>query len=237
MDINVKMTAQPQQLENDFRERFWSLSNSKNFQIEMDKLWSAIRSRLSSEKEKSFLICSSSLNEGNTTVTAGLASFVATNTGLDVLIVDAHGQGNGASDIWEDGGLVPLIEEPQDPYMLTFDEYQTSLPNLRFLTFRNPGALETIVVNNQEMSTFIKILSRRYDYIFVDAPPLLDSNVGAFLARHLDKVIFVIAASNRPIPILKDALLRLEASRDRILGAVINKREHPLPGYIYRLFR
>jgi len=231
------MSAEPQKMENDFRRRFWELSNTENFQSEMDKLWSAIRNRLSDEKEKSFLICSSSLNEGNTTVTAGLANFVALQTGMDVLIVDAHCRGNRPSDIWEDGGLVPLIEEPHDQYMLTFDEYQTNLPNLRFMTFRSPGTLETIVINNREMSTFMEILTRRYDYIFVDAPPLLDSNVGAFLARHLDKVIFVIAASNRPIPVLKDALMRLEASSDRILGAVINKREHPIPGYIYRFFR
>ena len=134
-------------------------------------------------------------------------------------------------------GLIPLIEEPQDPYMLTFDEYQTNVPNLRFLTFRNPKEVETTVVNYGEMETFMKLVTRRYDYIFVDAPPLLDSNVAAFLARHLDKVIFVIAASNRPIPLLRDALFRLEDSRDRILGAVINKREHPIPGYIYRLLR
>lgn len=231
------MTAQPQKRQNDFREQFWNISNTEIFQMEMDKLWSAMRSRLPDEKQKSFLVCSSSLNEGNTTVTAGLANFVALSTGKDVLIVDAHCKGNRPSDIWEQGVLVPLIEEPHDPYALTFDEYETNLPNLRFLTFRNPGALETTVVNNQEMNTFMNIVARRYDYIFVDAPPLLDSNIGAFLARHMDKVIFVIAASNRPVPVLKDALLRLEASRERIMGAVINKREHPLPGFIYRLFR
>lgn len=231
------MTAQPQKIENDFRERFWNISRTESFQREMDRLWSAISSKLTDQKVKSFLVCSSSLNEGNTTVASGLANFVAVHTGMDVLIMDAHCKGASPGDIWENDGLVPLIEEPHDPYMLTFDEYQTSVPNLRFLTFRNPKDLETTVVNYREMETFMNLVSRRYDYIFVDAPPLLDSNVAAFLARHLDKVIFVISASNRPIPLLRDALLRLEDSRERILGAVLNKREHPIPGYIYRLLR
>lgn len=229
--------VEPQKQENEFREQFWNISKTETFQMEMDKLWSSIRSKLSDEKQKTFMICSASLNEGNTTVTAGLANFVALSTGMDVLIVDAHCKGNRLSDIWEHGVLVPLIEEPHDQYSLTFGEYETDVPNLRLLAFRNPGALETTVVNNQEMSTFMNIVLGRYDYIFIDAPPLLDSNIGSFLARHIDKVIFVIAASNRPIPLLKDALSRLETSRERVMGAVINKREHPIPGYIYRIFR
>lgn len=230
------MTVQLKKLDSDFSKRFWELSGTDVFQMEMDNLWSAIRSKLSDEKAKSFLVCSSSLNEGNTTVTVGLANFVAVSTGMDVLIIDAHCKGNRPSDLFEKGRLIPLIEEPHDQYMLTFDEYETGIPNLRFLTFRNPGALETIVVNHQEMETFMDIVTKRYDYVFVDAPPLLNSNIAGFLARHLDKVIFVIAASARQIPVLKDALLRLKDSRKRILGAIINKREHPLPSYIYRLF-
>ena len=231
------MNAQAQKLDNDFGQRFWSLANSDNFQMEMDKVWSAIRSRLSSETQKSFLVCSSSLNEGNTTLTAGLANFVALQTGMDVIIVDAQGRGNSPSDIWQGGGLVPLIEEPHDQYVLTFDEYLTNIPNLRFLKFRSPKALETVVINKKEMSIFMKILSQRYDYIFVDAPPLLESNVAPFLAHYLDSIVFVLAASNRPVAILKDALMKLEASKEKILGVVINKREHPMPDYIYRLFR
>jgi Mrp family chromosome partitioning ATPase len=231
------MTAQPQKQDNDFRENFWSLCHTETFQMEMDKLWAAIHSQLSDDKEKSFMICSSSLGEGNTTVTVGLANFVALNTGKGVLIVDAHCKGTTPGDLWDSEVLVPLIEEPPDQYSLTFDEYRTSVPNLKFLSFRNANALETTVVNSQEMTSLMDVVSRRYDYIFVDAPPLLDSNVGAFLAHYLDRIIVVIAASHRPIPILREALTRLDASRDRILGAVINRREYPLPGYIYRLFR
>ena len=230
------MTTQIHKIEDDFKEQFWQLTRTTLFEMEMDKVWSAIRSKASQAKEKSFLVCSSSLNEGNTTVTVGLGHFVAVHTGMDTLIIDAHCKGNRPSDLFADGELVPLIQEPNGQYMLTFDEFETSIPNMRLLTFRNPSALETLLVNHQELATFIDTVTRRYDYIFVDAPPLLDSNIAAFLARYLDKVIFVIASSTRPIPILKEALSRLENSRDRILGAVINKRNHPIPGYLYRLF-
>ncbi len=231
------MTAKPTEKNINFKDRFWELSRTDVFQREMDIIWSSIRSRISQEQDKTFLVCSSTLHEGNTTVTVGLANFVAMQTGKDVLVIDANCREDGPRDLFANGGLVPLIEEPHDQYVLTFDEYETSMPNMRFLTFRNPGALETVVVNYREMESFMAIVERRYDYVFVDAPPLLDSNIAAFLARHMDKVIFVLAASERPVPVLKEALARLEDSKDRVIGAIINKREHPIPGYLYRFFR
>ena len=231
------MTAQLDKFHHDFKERFRRLSETDLFRREMDMLWSAILSRLGKEGERSFLICSASVDEGNTTVTMGLGKFVAKQTGKNVLIVDAHCEGNVLGDLLADDGLVPLIEEPEDRYSFTFDEYETSIPNLRYLTFRNPRALETFVVNSEEMAIFVNLINKRYDYIFVDAPPVLASNVGPFLARHLDKVIFVIAASIRRYPVLKEALSRLDDSRDRILGAVLNMRDYPVPEYVFRFIR
>lgn len=231
------MTAQLNKSPGDFRNQFLQISETDIFRREMDILWSAIRSKMDGEGERSFLICSASADEGNTTVTMGLGKFVANQTGKNVLLVDAHCQGNVLGDLLADDGLVPLIEEPEDRYAFTFDEFETNIPNMRYLTFRNPHALETFVVNSEEMAIFVNLIATRYDYIFVDAPPLLASNVGPFLARHLDKIIFVVAASTRRYPVVKEALSRLEESRDRILGAVLNKREYPVPEYVYRVIR
>lgn len=231
------MTDQLDEFHDNFRKQFRQISETDLFRREMDSLWSAIRSKLDGEGERSFLICSASVDEGNTTVTMGLGKFVAKQTGKNVLVVDAHCEGKVLGDLLADDGLVPLIEEPEDRYSFTFDEFETSIPNMRYLTFRNPRELETFVINSEEMAIFVNLISRRYDYIFVDAPPLLASNVAPFLARHLDKVIFVIAAATRRHPVLKEALSRLEDSRDRILGAVLNKREYPVPEYVYRVIR
>ena len=232
-----EMSAQPVQSYQGFKERFWQFSDTDLFQREMDMLWSAVRSRLGKETKRSFLICSASMGEGNTTVTMGLAKFVATQTGKNVLLVDAHGEGNVLGDLLADYSLVPLIEEPEDPYTITFDEFETSIPNMRYLTFKNPRSLETSVVNDEDIRLFFNFITKRYDYIFVDAPPVLASNIAPFLARQVDNVIFVIAASTNPYPLLKEALYRLEDSSDRILGAVLNKREYPVPKYVYRFIR
>ncbi|MCX5862166.1 MAG: hypothetical protein WCG29_11750 [Desulfomonile sp.] len=231
------MTAQLDQFHHDFKERFRQLSETDLFRREMDILWASVRNKLGKEGRRSFLVCSASIEEGNTTITMGLGKFVANQTGKNVLLVDAHCEGNVLGDLLADDGLVPLIEEPEDRYALTFDEFETSIPNLRYLTFRNPRCLDTLVVNSEDMAVFFNLIRKRYDYVFVDAPPVLASNVAPFLARQLDNVIFVIAASTRRYPVLKEALSRLEDSSDRILGAVLNKREYPVPEYVYRFIR
>lgn len=231
------MYAQAHQGYHDFRENFGFLSRSARFQREMDGLWASICGRLGTDGNRSFLICSASLGEGCTTITMGLGSFVAKQTGKNVLLIDAQWDGNLLGQLLEDGELVPLIEEPQDRYTVTFDEYATSVPNLNYLKFRNPDSLETFVLNSEEIALFMQQIKLRYDFIFLDSPPVLASNVSPFLARQSDSVIFVIAASTLPYPMLREAISRMEQSRDRILGVVLNKREYPVPDYMYRVIR
>ncbi len=134
-------------------------------------------------------------------------------------------------------GLTPSIEEPSDEYAVTFREFSTNIGNLSYLRFENPKSLETFVVNNDETAIFLDSLAMRYDYVFVDAPPILISNVASFLARHLDGVIFVLAACGLSHQVLQEAIRRLGPSSSKILGAILNKRRYVLPAYLYRLTR
>jgi Mrp family chromosome partitioning ATPase len=167
----------------------------------------------------------------------GLGHFVAHYAGKNVLLVDANSRGKQLVDLLEKHELVPLIEEPEDKFGFAFEEFATEIPNLRYLRFQNPGLLETQLVNSGELTVFVNIIKKRYDYIFVDAPPILDSNVASSLASCLDAVLFVIAAGCVRYPLLAEAISRLDDVRERILGAVLNKRDYPLPQYLYRLIR
>jgi protein-tyrosine kinase len=224
-------------LEYNFKESFSQISASSGFQREIRKLWSMVLGRLGNNGRNSLLICSASMGEGSTTVTMGLGHLVARYTGKNVLLVDADFQGSLLRDLLEETELVPLIEEPEDKYSFAFEEFGTGISNLRYLKFKNPDFLETQLGNCEELSLFVNIIKKRYDYIFVDAPPILVSNVAVSLAGCLDAVLFVIAAGAMRYPLLIEALSRLDEVRDRILGAVLNKREYPLPKYLYRLIR
>lgn len=221
----------------DFRSEYLELSQTDRFQREVDTLWASIRSKIGQDERTSLLICGSVPGEGSTTVTMGLGSFVANQTGRNVALVDAQWEGRLLGDLLGGSKLLPLIEEPEDKYTLTFEEFETTIPNMRYLKFRNPGSLQTVVVNSDETSILIGIIKKRYDYIFIDAPPVLSSNVAPFLARQVDGIIFVIAAFTLRHPMIKEAIARMGDSHQRILGVVLNKRRYPVPEYMYRFLR
>jgi Mrp family chromosome partitioning ATPase len=231
------MISSAEKIQDDSKSFFSELSTSAGFQLEMDGIWSAMQARLGRDTRCIFLVTSASSGEGTTTVTMGLGKFVAENTDLQVLLVDADSQGNLLRDFVGDADLVPMIEEPSDRYAVTFDEFRTRLPNLNCLRFQNPQALETPVMHTEDMAIFMSLIKKRYHYVFVDAPDILSSNVSPFLARHVDQVIFVVAAGFLGYPVLQEALSRFHATRHKILGAVLNKREYPVPKAVYRFLR
>ncbi len=236
--IAVSLTAPgAETVDPSFKAMFSRLWSSQRFQHEMDGLWAAIQSKLGRNGKHTFLVSAASEGEGATTVAMGLGRFVAETTGKHVLLVDADWHGNVLRDLVGEGNLVPIIEEPSDRYAVTFDEYATNVANLNYLCFRNPHALETLVMHREDMAIFVDLITKRYDYVFVDTPAVLLSNVAPFLARQLDTIIFVIAAGNLRYPVLLEALSRYEGVKDRILGAVLNKRQYPLPYTVYRFFR
>ncbi len=219
------------------RPRF-TLFDTDSFQREMDVLWSSTCEKLESgEGRKSFLVAAASKGEGCTTLTMGLGRFVAENTNKKVLLVDAQLEDHHLGELLSDSGLTPMIDEPSETYAVTFREFSTSVRNLSYLRFENPKSLETLVINNEDFAIFLDSITKRYDYIFFDAPPILLSNVGSFLARHLDRVIFVLAASSLSHQVLQEAVRRLEPSSSKILGAILNKRQYVIPAYLYRLIR
>ncbi len=227
----------PQRFHSDFADMFYRLWRSQTFQREMDALWAAIKARLGKDSKHSFLLSAASRGEGCTTVTMGLGKFVAETTGKQVLLIDADWQGKVLGDLLKDADLVPIIEEPSDRYAVSFDEFATNIPNLNYLCFRNPKALETLVIHREEMRIFVEIVHKRYDYVFVDTPAILTSNLAPFLAHQIDTIIFVVAARRLRYPILVEALSRYEGAKDKILGAVLNMREFPLPPRVYRFLR
>jgi len=234
----VSMTATAvETADSSFKAMFSLLWSSQRFQHEMDALWAAIQARLGRNGKHTFLVSAASSGEGATTVTMGLGRFVAEATGKHVLLVDADWHGNVLRELLGEGNLVPIIEEPSDRYTITFDEYATNVPNLNYLCFRSSQALETLVMHREEMGIFLDIIKRRYEYVFVDTPAVLMSNVAPFLAHHIDTIIFVVAAGRLRYPVLLEALSRYEGSRSKILGAVLNKRTYPLPPRVYRFFR
>lgn len=77
---------------------------------------------------------------------------------------------------------------------------------------------------------FAHEVGHRYDLVVIDGPEL--ARGGAHIASHCEKSILVVDASRTRREVIQGALAASGVARDRLLGAVLNKR----PLYIPRLF-
>ena len=101
--------------------------------------------------------------------------------------------------------------------------YETNMPNLDII-FTGP-----VPPNPAELlgsATFINSLAslrQKYDYIFIDTPPIGSVIDGAIVAEYCDGVIMIIEANAISYKFAQKVIRQLEKSNCRILGAVLNK--------------
>lgn len=168
------------------------------------------------------VISSAVPNEGKSLTSINLALTMA-EQGKRVLLVDADLR---RSSIAMECGLegsaglsTVLVGEA------TMDEVVQpwGAPNLDVITAGatppNPGHL----VESEAMTRFIAAARAEYDFVVVDAPPMLAVTDAAVLGRQTDGVIVVAGSSKVRRHELRDALASLDAIEVTCLGIVLNK--------------
>jgi len=81
-----------------------------------------------------------------------------------------------------------------------------------------PAAL----IDSTAMASLLDELSRRYDYVVIDAPPVLGQADAALLARLAGGVVLVVRAGETNGAAVAAAFGRLRTLRARVLGVVLN---------------
>ncbi len=87
------------------------------------------------------------------------------------------------------------------------------------------------MVNSSFLPVLMKELRQRYDYVVLDAPPLMPIADSLILSRLVDGILMVVDARSTPREMVKTAI---EQIHDRpLLGLVLNGVKHSLRYYGY----
>ena len=70
--------------------------------------------------------------------------------------------------------------------------------------------------------------------VIIDAPAILSDVTGIALSRKVSGVLLVVEAEKTRAPIIEQARRVIETGGGRVLGVILNKRKHHIPGWIYR---
>lgn len=176
---------------------------------------------LSSDKPLRVVVVTSSVpKEGKSTVSANLATAMA-QLGYRVLLVDADMRRPVQHHIWKLNNITGLSDVivGQAEFKASV---RTAMKNLDVLTAGaippNPIAL----LNSQRMAGLIEHFSATYDFVIVDAPPVLVSADAVTLGKMTDGILLVARPGVLDSKAAKAACDSLERSDQNVLGLVAN---------------
>jgi capsular exopolysaccharide synthesis family protein len=170
---------------------------------------------------RSLLITSPLPHDGKSTVALNLATSLAEQGKRSVLLVEADlhqptltqqlglGIHSGFAKCLEDGtdpfSLIRRVE-PLGWYILPAGRVRSSNP--------------TELLQNEILPKAFQMLSREFDWVIVDAPPVAPLADALALSKHTDATILVARANRTPTQAVEDSLNII--GRKQVLGIVLN---------------
>ena len=170
---------------------------------------------------RTLLVTSAAPGEGKTTLAAALAQTLA-ETGAATLLVDCdvrRGRLGTIFDVVADGGLTlhlagHLASAPTI--------HATANDRLFVVTAGPPAPNPPALLGSDRMKSFLSNMLSSYQFVILDAPPVMPLADARVLARMVEGVILVVRAGRVPKSMLRRACLFLEAAGGTVLGAVLN---------------
>ena len=185
---------------------------------------------------KTILITAVASGDGTSTTAVNFATVLAKDYQSNVLLVDVNLRSpslhsvfridhvNGLSDVvMRDGrGASPVKVGPGNLYLMPHGRNHSEPVNL----FQSNG-----------FEHLLKGMRESYDFVVLDAPPVLDFAECRVLCAKVDGVVLVIESGKTNRQVAYSAKRQLEDAGGRLLGVVLNKKKNYIPEFIYRWIR
>ena len=179
--------------------------------------------------KKVIAITSSVKGEGKTTTTSNLAVVSARDFGKRVLIIDGDYKNPSLAKrfgVEDDVGLLNIIAEK-----CTFSSAVRHGPvkNLSLLTMgRESNRRRTQMKHNENahiwtengLTSILEEIREWFDYIWVDAPPILPLFDMSIISEAVDGIVLVVKTGETPEAVLTQAVKSLGS--DKVIGSVLN---------------
>ena len=183
-----------------------------------------LRMRLAAFKEKakirSLAVTSPLPRDGKSTVSINLATALAEGGGSRVLLIEAdlHQPSlAGILGVQRQPGLAECLQDGVDPASV-IKHLEPLSWNL--LQAGEPKGNPTELLQSEALGEMLRKLSRFFDWILIDTPPVAPLTDALSIARHVDASLLVVRADQTPRSAVEEALDRL--GRKNVLGMVLN---------------
>lgn len=169
---------------------------------------------------KTIMVTSARQDEGKTTTICNLA-MVMTELKKKILLVDLDLRKPAVHKTFKLTNKKGLTD-----ILINKDNYKSYLHNvyegLDVLTTGIIPANPTEIINSKALKELIKEMSQSYDYIFLDAPPVMLVSDPITISTYSDAVVMAIEHGKTEKDLAKKAVESLKQVNANIIGAVLN---------------
>jgi succinoglycan biosynthesis transport protein ExoP len=181
---------------------------------------------------KVILVTSSIPDEGKS-ATAMLLATSSAMSGQKTVLVDCDFRHSSVSEAFGGGktGLADVLNGSADLAETTLRDKTTGIDVIPAgLTRANPADL----LSSQRMRNVVEQLRHRYDFVVIDASPLLPVIDALAVAALVDKILMIVEWNRTPQMSVSDAFKILGPEIDRVAGFVFSKVDYKqLRSYAY----
>jgi capsular exopolysaccharide synthesis family protein len=208
---------------------------SKAARGDIGSLWASVFFAPERTPPTTLLVTAADRGEGVTQIVAALGLVGAeSNAELKLLLVDFNLRHPSLADVLETSATVGVAEVLLGEASLAEAICPTALPNLSLLPAGRRLEHPLGLLRSQGLREALRGLAEEYNHVIIDVAAANRYPDAQILAGLVDGALLVTRAGTTRRESVAEAKKRIEQSRGRLLGVVLNERRFVIPGFIYR---
>ena len=170
---------------------------------------------------KTILVTSAEMNEGKTTTICNLAKCFGELDETKVLLIDCDFKKRGVSrklGTSNPCGVSDIVFGNKK-----LDECIQKVGDIDVLPSGGVPNNTSMLLNSKMMKNLVGELREKYDYVFIDSPPICRLNDACIIAQYVDGTVIVNASKEIDSKVAKLTLEKLKKVGANVVGVVLNK--------------
>jgi len=199
----------------------------------IDSIAVNIKLKIGEGKKGAVLFTSSVAGEGTTTVCANVSRSMAKICPGNILLLDGNAHHPDIHNLFKSEGVPGLTEILMGKINWEDAVRKSNLKNFYILPFGQPLQEPLSLLGSEGMEELLNVLKTEFDFILLDAPPVLQSAEAELMAPWVEGVVLIIKAQTTRREVVMRAVERMIQQKE-IFGAIFNQQEFIIPQFLYK---
>lgn len=192
-----------------------------------------IKLKMGEMNKRAIIFCSSVPGEGTTTICSNLALASAKMSAGNVLLMDCNSKHPDIHKIFKTEANPGLTDILLGKINWEDAVRKSNRKNFFVLPFGQSSQESFSLLVSGGMDQLLKTFKTAFDFIFLDAPPILGNPEAETIAPWVDASVLIVEANATRREVVIKAAERMLGQKD-FLGAIYNKQIFVIPKFLYK---